>query len=543
MSSDKESKVICLLIVAGMVFRVIMMVSHFTHWDDIGVANYVIQLLQITNGNEIDIAKGFADMWTYGPLQILITQKLINENMSYMFNIIMGRLPSLVCNILFVITIYKVLCKVRPDEKSGKILAICIISLSWENIIYSSQMEPYSMGILFSAVTVYLIIQEFYDDWKKTLVASLLLTLGCYAQYQMFIFVFATYVAVFFCNIKNKRSLIRVVFAGGVNLAATLPLIFYLFNTGKISQGINSWNIGNDSMFRYQCIDNIHAAEKVKYTFEFFLRNIFLCFKYIFLSDSFEYIANILTYVLLICAVLGVFYIHKSKEYIIFAFFHDLIAIVMFVLILRGSITLGPSRHILIMEPVWITLIYFGLIYLVNMKKVKAYYKKTVSIITVVVIVLFALAIPGEIATRRNFISEIYIRNLVKEYNPQFVFAESSLNDLYLFNIEGFFNNSMSLGSGWLQNSDIHIKPQTNDTIILMSKNHSMDNIKVSDNYMRQQLEERIDYFKLDKKWTDFNDYTIVYRKEIQTDAEVEYARKYYWNYSNGLYLYVLKHN
>ena len=96
MSSDKESKVICLLIVAGMVFRVIMMVSHFTHWDDIGVANYVIQLLQITNGNEIDIAKGFADMWTYGPLQILITQKLINENMSYMFNIIMGRLPSLV---------------------------------------------------------------------------------------------------------------------------------------------------------------------------------------------------------------------------------------------------------------------------------------------------------------------------------------------------------------------------------------------------------------------------------------------------------------
>lgn len=76
-----------------------------------------------------------------------------------------------------------------------------------------------------------------------------------------------------------------------------------------------------------------------------------------------------------------------------------------------------------------------------------------------------------------------------------------------------------------------------------MSKNHSMDNIKVSDNYMRQQLEERIDYFKLDKKWTDFNDYTIVYRKEIQTDAEVEYARKYYWNYSNGLYLYVLKHN
>lgn len=195
------------------------------------------------------------------------------------------------------------------------------------------------------------------------------------------------------------------------------------------------------------------------------------------------------------------------------------------------------------MEPVWITLIYFGLIYLVNMKKVKAYYKKTVSIITVVVIVLFALAIPGEIATRRNFISEIYIRNLVKEYNPQFVFAESSLNDLYLFNIEGFSNNSMSLGSGWLQNSDIHIKPQTNDTIILMSKNHSMDNIKVSDNYMRQQLEERIDYFKLDKKWTDFNDYTIVYRKEIQTDAEVEYARKYYWNYSNGLYLYVLKHN
>lgn len=66
MKNDKESKTIYLLIIAGISFRVIMMVIHFTHWDDIGVANYIIQLLQVLDGNEIDIAKGFADMWTYG---------------------------------------------------------------------------------------------------------------------------------------------------------------------------------------------------------------------------------------------------------------------------------------------------------------------------------------------------------------------------------------------------------------------------------------------------------------------------------------------
>lgn len=543
MKNDKESKTIYLLIIAGISFRVIMMVIHFTHWDDIGVANYIIQLLQVLDGNEIDIAKGFADMWTYGPLQILITQKLVNENMSYMLNIIMGRLPSLIFNILFVVAIYKILYKIQSDEKSGKILAICVISLSWENIIYSSQMEPYSIGIFFSAITVYFVMQKYYDNWKNTLLALFLFTLGCYAQYQMFILVFATYVATFLCNLKNRKKLTRIIFAGVINFGATLPLLLYLLYTGKIFQGINSWNIGADGMFRYQSIAGEHVVDQIKYTVTFFLRNMFLCFKYIFLSDSFEYIANILTVVLLIFACLGMYYIHKNKEYIIFALFHDVLSMTMFILILRGSMTLGPSRHILIMEPIWIILIYFGIIQLYNMKKIKCFYKRFVYAIAIFTALLFVFSVPKEIATRRNFISEKYMQDLVNKYEPQFVFAESNLDDLYLFNIEGFSNNSMSLGSGWLQNSNVHIAPQRNDSIVLMSKNYTIDDIQIPENYMRQQLEERIEYFKLDKKWADFDNYEIVYKKEIQTDAEVEYARKYYWNYSNGLYLYVLRYN
>lgn len=159
------------------------------------------------------------------------------------------------------------------------------------------------------------------------------------------------------------------------------------------------------------------------------------------------------------------------------------------------------------------------------------------------IILLFVFSVPTEVATRKNLISEKYLCGLIDKYEPRFIFTEVNLNDLYLFNLGEFTNNSEPVGQGWLQNVDIEVTPRKNDTIILMSKNYSFDDIGNMDHTMRQQLAEKVNYFNLDTAWADLDNYTILYKKEVQTDAEVEYARKYYWNFPNGLYLYVLKYH
>ena len=336
--SKKAKHAVYFFILLGAVFRIIMVIVHYTHMDDIGVANYLIHLLRLTEDDEIGIAGKFSDFWTYGPFQTLITQKLVNENMSYSLNVIMGRLPSLLCNILFVFLIYNLLCKINEKEKCnlGIVLIICIVSLSWENIIYSAQMEPYSIGVLFSAIIIYFVMEKFYDSWYKTVLAVFLFTIGCYAQYQMFILVFAVYIVTFINNIRNKRNLIRVVFAGLFNFVFSTPLLLFLLKTGKLSLGVNTWNAGKDNIFLYHIVEGTFF-NNIGYTIEFFIRNLFLCFKYLFLADSFKYISNILTVILLLCATFGIYYIHKNKEYRIFAWFHDAVTIVLLIMIINGA--------------------------------------------------------------------------------------------------------------------------------------------------------------------------------------------------------------
>ena len=538
--TNRNNREIYLLILFGIIFRMIMAIIHFTHWDDIGVANFIIELSQITE-SDMDIVKRFSEFWTYAPLQIFFSKNLVNENMSYALNVFMGRIPSLACGILYVIVIYQLMYKMKSDEKYTILLIVSIISLSWENIIYSAQMEPYSMGLLFSAIILYSVINNFYDTWDKTLWTTLMFSIGCYAQYQIFILVFVAYIVTFIGNMKNRKNAIRVLFAGVVNFLSSMPLLIFLFSSGKLSQSIN-WNAGKNDMFSYQIVGG-GGYENVKYAIIFWIRNIFLCFKYLFLANSFDIIANILTVILMICAGLGVYYIHHNKEYKLFAFFHDLLALIFVVMVTKGSLTLGPSRHILFIEPLWILLIYFGIIQLSNIKTISFYRKKIVITITFLVITLFVFSIPNEVASRRNLISEKYLCHLMEKYNPRFVFSEGSLDDLFLVDIDGFSNHSMSLGNGWLQSPDIDVSPHNNDNIILMSKYYTIEDLKDNENRMKQQLLERINSFNLDIKWGDLDSYTIVYKKEIQTDAEVEYARKYYWNHPNGLCLYVLKYN
>lgn len=525
-------------ILVGIVFRVLMAIIHFTHVDDIGVTNFIIHQQQITEGNEIDLATEAASFWTYGPLQILFTSNLVNENMSYLFNIFMGRLPSLFCGVVSVLLIYKLMKQINADEVYAMLLTIVLVSLSWENIIYSAQMEPYAMGFLFSVIMVYFVIQRFYEKWSTTILATLLFSIGCYAQYQMFMLVFAIYIVSFLGNMKNKQNLGRVIFTGAVNVVSSIPLLLFLFDTNKLSRSIN-WNMGKDGMFLYQNPAAGNVLEQVWYAITFFAKNIFICFKYMFLADSFYYIANIMTVVLLLLCGLGIWYVHKDKKYIIFAAFHDFMMIILLVMIIAGKLTLGPSRHILFIVPVWTMLIYFGAVQLKNMPCIGKWYIKILTVSICLSVALFVFSIPKEVSTRRNLVSEQQIQNLVDEYEPGIIYTDPYLNNLFLISVDGYSNLSKATWNGWLQKPDIGSRPQTNDKIILMSRNYTLDDFRDKET---ERIEGLLKYYNLDTEWSNFDKYSVVYKKEIRTDAEVEYARKYYWNYPNGLFVYVLEY-
>ena len=174
------------------------------------------------------------------------------------------------------------------------------------------------------------------------------------------------------------------------------------------------------------------------------------------------------------------------------------------------------------------------------MQRIKKYYAKIITISVCLVTVLFAFSVPKEVSTRKNLISERYLRNLIDEYKPEIVYSDPYLNNLFLINIDGYLNYSKATWNGWLQKPDISSQPQNNDSIILISRNYNLSDFKTKE---IQRLEGLLKYYNLDTKWRDFDKFSVVYQKEISTDAEVEYARKYYWNYPNGLFLYVLKYN
>lgn len=235
--------------VLGIGIRIFMAAVHFTHVDDTGAMNDIMSK-KMMGLNEIEIAKNF---WTYAPMQILFSAILVNNKLGYKMNIFLGRLPSLICGIAAMFMAVKFAKKFFETEKHRDALVVIltlICSLSWENIIYSAQAEPYEIVVLGGMILIYCMACKFYENWKSTVLAAIIFTVCCYSHYQFFILLFAMYVAVFICNMKNRKNIIRICAAGAGNFFLTIPLLILMKNTGMFDKTIN-WNIGIGGRFLF----------------------------------------------------------------------------------------------------------------------------------------------------------------------------------------------------------------------------------------------------------------------------------------------------
>lgn len=522
-----------LIFVLGMAIRIYMAFVHFTHVDDLGAINAILRKEE-SGLNELEVAKNF---WTYAPFQIVLSGILTNVRLGYSANIFLGRLPSLLSGILVLFLAYKLLDRLLADNnKRESVLLFCMIlcGFSWENIIYSAQMEPYEILVLFSFGLLYSITVKFYRNWKSTLIATLFFTLGCYSHYQFFILVFAMYISLFIINIKKKQDLIRICLAGIGNVALTVPLLITMKNGGMFERSVN-WNKGRGDCFLFMLPDGIAFWEKINYVLKFFSTNTFLIFKYFLTVNSFGVFSTLLTIILIGISLIGVIYLHK--KYIELAVYGDILASVALVMIWKGTLTYGPSRHMLFVFPSFIILIAMGIACVFNNDKYERYVFLALRILGLGCIICFLFSLPDEIAGRKNYFSEKEINKLASEYSPDFIFGTKYTVDLYNMYIEGY-NNLSDIAVGWCQKYDID-SADIATRFMMISRTTSVNDFL--DRTEDVVFTENARSHGFDHVADQFPQYKVLFNKAVPIGREVEYASKYYNNYPNGLNIYILE--
>lgn len=465
-----------LAIAIGCVVRIYMCIYHFTSCDDLGVAMSMLN----GEGHEWSIRNcvdGFLSFrafgWTYAPLQFIVTCILLSPQYSYLQTIVIGRIPSLFFGVISLFIFYRLCASIWQDEEEvkGKQAIICsliLLATSFENIIYSAQMESYAIGVAAVLVCLFLFVIN-VDEFKITY-TTVLVSLLCYAQYQLFIFVFCFYAVMFFKYFHVRKTCRRVVLSGITSVVLNIPNLHSFFDKGMGDRGLN-WNIGFEGQFLYDITTLDNFGEIFRYTVKFFINNVLQCYKYLLLPCKYETIAAIIAAFLVILTLIGLLKLHKGNQVERdIGYFIDAVFALYLVLILKGTLTLSPSRHLLVMVPVILICICAGFIALLNKLTNLKYCDIISGSFYAIIIILFMLELPDQINDRTNRFDAEYFENVIKEYDADFVITYGYSMDAYLLeNVDYIQRLDYGLFDGLIYKKDLDLSDGDDKTVIFFS--------------------------------------------------------------------------
>lgn len=516
-----------IVLVIGGLLRLYFSVVHFTHVDDAG---YLADLLVYKNSLDsrdkwYDFAFGtLGSGWTYAPIQAMMTVLLLKQDNSYIQNLFLGRFVSLTFGIVAVILLLYIVRKVVCQDKRNLIyLAVVIFAtLSWEEIIYSAQAEPYTIGIVFVEIILLLIVDDFAVSPWKSFVAGVLFAVACFAHYQMFIVVFAAFVAMFFLHLADREHIGRLVCCGVITLALVLPLLANFFERGLLNNSLN-WNIGNEGQFLF----DVGAQENVlTYIVKFWITNCVIIFKYFFGTNIVPIAGTVTGCALCVLFVIGVAGMHKQCFRL--ALFQDILLFEIILMVVRKSLSLGPSRHMLFLYPIMLINIALGIKLIVERI---SFSKIFIPVLLLGITVLFIASVPGEISGRKNLFYEQRVSEIIKSNDVQYVFASGYGGDISLANIEGYESDSKPTDSVYvLMKCGTSVQPSAGDKILVMTRGDSISDIE---GVLKQREES--------EGWTELSDFMLVSSEEYNTGKEIEYASSMYENGKNQINLYILE--
>ena len=549
---------ILFLIFLGIIVRAYFMATHFTHVDDAGIAvtilhtDILVEKILLYTGWSYEqfchyLENPFSSflynifirfvsfaVWTYAPFQFLFMVPLTSLGWSYQSILVFGRLSSFLFGAASLFVCFKVI-KLLFERDVLALFGVSLVAFSWECIIYSAQMEPYIITVFFIFLQLYCIYLWSSDNISKKRKEIIILVVGilsCYAQYQLFVFVFAMYVSLLIKELvnKNKIAIKRLVKLGAVNFVFCLPVLLYLFVSQKVSRGVN-WNAGIHEEFVFKLPDTTNLLDMLVESLRFLITNLFLVVKYFFTSDV-PYVSTLLSTILCVLLVFGACSLHRSKMDKSIVLYIDIALLLLFVMILRGNLTLGPSRHNLVLVPLFILIMVCGLRNLIDIFDVKRKNIMPVFIIALIIVNIssFIYVSFDEAKKRKNFFSEEFVNTVVRQYKPYSIIGiNSGVHNLPLMNIEKYeLISSTSPYSCFLINS----KEKRDKFVVVSDRKFSEDDLNL---VINESVELSLN------KNLDMRHLKILFSKEIMSDREIDYASAYYDNSKNGMCVYVFQ--
>lgn len=514
--NNREKILMILVVILGSLVRLLMAYFHFVHYDDIGIAvSYFWH-----NNDGLNFL--WNDGWTYAPLQILFTIAFLSPQNSYALNVFLGRLPSALCGIFSIIGIYFLIRKFNEHRNMGResrylaVFASTLIAFSWQNIIYSAQAEPYSIGVFFITVILLFSVNDHEMTKHYQFVGlSFIMAVLCYGQYQMFVFVFAFYVAAFFeCLYKRKyKLLLKYLLASVGSLFLTLPLLFKITNLGLLSRGTN-WNVGPDNCYLFT-YSNSGFGGLLKYSINFFLSNIYSLYANFFVTNKENLLTSILTIFFIALSLIGFISLQRKENYRLKVFI-DVSLFINFVMIILGKLTLSPSRHTMVLIPFMVLFICEGVRWIFERGVNKRIQDRLVVVFIAIIMLIFLLDFPNEFNKRKMVLNEETIQQLVEEYEPDIICGHGYFFAINLMEFPGYENKGRDVP---LAEYSYFVENQEDENLRIMFVGSG----PISEDSIEKIREDIKNNFEIET--LSYNSWKEIYRNEMSPKSATEYAK------------------
>ena len=394
--------------------------------------------------------------WTYAPMQFYFTQNLINSKMNLESIKYWGRFTSFIFSVLSILLIliffYLFSGDLSINRKFAVLISVSLIALSWQNIIYAAQMHSFSIGV-FSVIILLLLLAAILKKHNEigyctSFFIGIILGLLSMSQYQLLFFYPGFFLTIFikYYTLASRKNLI-LIFLFLIIGFLTIAIPFVFPNLLKLqNHGVN-WNRGPNDIYLFK-FPNGNFFSKSIYFISFFYRNLSIVIvsmlspiaKFNLITLFFKIIASIFI-------PLGLLFLMKGNK---ISFLLSVFILITFftwvILLLNQKITLSPSRHSMVLVPLFIILFIIGLNSVVN--SINSNFIIPVSILfSLFILLCFEYFLYDEMKMRKDNIHEYEFTNVLKQ-------DSSSLLLLYETNYSVDFMKTLPINCSILQIND-----------------------------------------------------------------------------------------
>lgn len=501
--------------------------QHFTHIDDIGVAesllirnlDYRDNCAKIEDNNlPILVAKIFindsekicelhapinrlslvSSLWTYAPFQFYTTQYLLKRNVSYSYDEIklLGRLPSFGFYIIGVLCFFGLTFGIFHREKFGTYIPWILTplaALSLEQRIYAAQMESYSIGLLSNCVAIWCLysLQSIQDrSYLKLGGLSALLAVAVSMQYQAILLVASGLIAIGLINLSHTfkpKFFLKFTF-----LASSTVFFSYLLvgNVLGFSNRAINWNAGVKGEF---VVSGNNIVERLLNFFSIlsdnFFYNLYSIISGIELSTA---LANYFGFIFAAFFLLGLTQLWMRRKSLPFLFYLSFLYIAVYLLfVFFGKLTFSPTRHFLYYLPFILIVCGFGFGFIMEcLTRIKLAPQIFLTIIFCYCLVSM-FKFDSFYEKRKDLITEELFISQITNYQPSFLLYDSfDIETLFIEKLRYFPMFQLNIPEANCNNYQIY-SPTTNEIkFITFSKRRS--EFDLNDPYIGNFLESVI---------------------------------------------------